>query len=119
MDEIKISSTEVSSLDLGFPMPAQWNYMNISSHVPLDGLQMNANLVFCFFWTRSMRCAMKIRKLMRFNLIFFHKKILGVACMLSSFINMLGRLHYILQFACRRILFDQINKSFIHERRLF
>lgn len=48
MDGMKMSSTEMpGSLDLGFPMAAQWNYMNISSHVPLDGLQMNANLV-CF-----------------------------------------------------------------------
>lgn len=49
MDELKMSSTEGpgGSLDLGFPMAAQWNYMNISSHVPLDGLQMNANLVRC------------------------------------------------------------------------
>lgn len=44
--EMAMSSTEgPGSLDLGFPMAAQWNYMNISSHVPLDGLQMNANLV--------------------------------------------------------------------------
>lgn len=46
MGEMTMSSTEgPGSLDLGFPMAAQWNYMNISSHVPLDGLQMNANLV--------------------------------------------------------------------------
>lgn len=43
MEEIKIQ-TEAPDL-LGFPGPAQWNYMNISKNVPLDSLQMNSNLV--------------------------------------------------------------------------
>lgn len=43
----------------------------------------------------------------------------GVAGMLSTLISVLGGLHYILQFACRWILFDKINKSIVHERRLF
>lgn len=43
MEDIKIS-TETTGL-LGLPRPAQWNYGNISSDVPLDGLEMNSNLV--------------------------------------------------------------------------
>lgn len=39
--------------------------------------------------------------------------------MLSAFIDMLGGVHYILQLACRWILFDKIDKSIVHERRLF
>lgn len=43
MGDINIQ-TETSDL-LGLPRPAQWNYGNISSDVPLESLEMNSNLV--------------------------------------------------------------------------
>lgn len=39
-----VSRTEAPDL-LGFPQAAQWNYGNISHHIPLENLQMDSNMV--------------------------------------------------------------------------
>lgn len=38
-------SVQTETSDFGLPRPAQWNYGNISSDVPLESLEMNSNLV--------------------------------------------------------------------------
>lgn len=40
------TSSRTDSPDiLGFPQAAQWNYANISHHIPLENLTMDSNMV--------------------------------------------------------------------------
>lgn len=44
MEDAETTTTE-NSFKIPFPMPAKYDYDNISHHVPLEDLQMDSNMV--------------------------------------------------------------------------
>lgn len=55
---------------LGFPQAAQWNYGNISHHIPLESLQMDSNMAWLL-------CSLLVSMCWVIYISFYNSRVVG------------------------------------------